>query len=184
MSLEDLLNIEVTSVARREQKLSQSASAVYVITQEDIRRSGAATIPDALRLAPGVHVMQLDGGKWAVGIRGFNGRFSNKLLVMIDGRSVYQALGGGVYWEANELPLDDIGRIEVIRGPGATMWGSSAVNGVDIITKHSRDTPGGLVSAGGGDQEGGFEAARFGDGVQRRISLECATKPGGTRCSL
>jgi iron complex outermembrane receptor protein len=163
MSLEDLLNIEVTSVARREQKLSQSASAVYVITQEDIRRSGAATIPDALRLAPGVHVMQLDGGKWAVGIRGFNGRFSNKLLVMIDGRSIYSPIFAGVHWEASDVLLEDVDRIEVIRGPGATMWGSNAVNGViNIITKPARETQGVGVTGGGGNQEGGFGSARLG----------------------
>jgi iron complex outermembrane receptor protein len=163
MSLEDLLNIEVTSVARREQKLSQSASAVYVITQEDIRRSGVTTIPDALRMAPGVQVAQVDGSKWAISIRGFTGRFANKLLVMIDGRSVYSPLFAGVYWEANDVLLEDVERIEVIRGPGATMWGSNAVNGViNIITKPARHTQGGLVSGGGGNQEGGFGAARFG----------------------
>lgn len=141
MSLEDLLNIEVTSVARRERKLSQSASAVYVITQEDIRRSGVTTIPDALRMAPGVQVAQVDGSKWAISIRGFTGRFANKLLVMIDGRSVYSPLSAGVYWEANDVLLEDVERIEVIRGPGATMWGSNAVNGViNIITKPARET--------------------------------------------
>jgi iron complex outermembrane receptor protein len=170
LSLEDLLNIEVTSVARREQKISQSSSAVYVITQEDIRRSGATTIPDALRMAPGVQVAQIDTNKWAVGIRGFVGRFTSKLLVMIDGRSIYQALGGGVYWEANEVLLDDVERIEVIRGPGATMWGSNAVNGViNIITKHSRDTQGGLLNAGGGNQEGGFGSARLGGSIDPRL---------------
>ncbi|MEX2301721.1 MAG: TonB-dependent receptor [Bryobacterales bacterium] len=163
MSLEDLLSIEVTSVARREQKLSQSASAIYVITQEDIRRSGVTTLPDALRLAPGVQVMQMDGGKWGVSIRGFNGRFANKLLVMIDGRSIYSPIFAGVYWEANDVLLEDVDRIEVIRGPGATMWGSNAVNGViNIITKHTSETQGVRVTAGGGNQEGGFGSARLG----------------------
>lgn len=163
LSLEDLLNIEVTSVARREQKLSQSASAVYVITQEDIRRSGVTTLPDALRLAPGVQVAQIDGARWSVSIRGFMGRFANKLLVMIDGRTLYLGTSAGVYWEVHDVMLEDVERIEVIRGPGATMWGSNAVNGViNIITQHTRDTQGGLVSAGGGNQEGAFGGARFG----------------------
>ncbi len=170
MSLEDLLNVEVTSVSRREQRLSQSASAIYVITAEDIRRSGATTLPDVLRMAPGVQVMQMDGVKWAVGIRGFNGRFSNKLLVMIDGRSLYSPAFGGVYWEASEEPLDDIERIEVIRGPGATLWGSNAVSGViNIITKRALDTQGARVSGGGGNQEGALGSARFGGEAGARL---------------
>jgi iron complex outermembrane receptor protein len=177
LSLEDLLNIKVTSVARRERKLSQSASAVYVITGEDIRRSGATTIPDALRMAPGVQVAQLDGSKWAIGIRGFTGRFSNKLLVMVDGRSVYSPVFGGVYWETNDVLLEDVERIEVIRGPGATMWGSNAVNGVvNIITKPARDTQGGLASGGGGNQEGGFGAARFGAQAGSKIHYRVYSK--------
>jgi iron complex outermembrane receptor protein len=177
MSLEDLLNIEVTSVARREQPLSQSASAVYVITQEDIRRSGATTIPDALRMAPGVQVAQVDGNKWAISIRGFTGRFANKLLVMIDGRSVYSPMFGGVYWEANDVLLEDVGRIEVIRGPGATMWGSNAVNGViNIITKPAAETQGGLVNGGGGNQEGGFGAVRFGARAGSKLQYRLYSK--------
>lgn len=163
LSLESLLDIEITSVSRREQKLSQSASAVYVITHDDIRRWGVTTIPDALRFAPGLQVMQIDGTKWSVGIRGLAGQFVNKLLVMIDGRSVYSPIFAGTYWEANDVMLEDVDRIEVIRGPGATMWGSNAVNGViNIITKHSRETRGGILAAGGGNQEGGFASARFG----------------------
>jgi iron complex outermembrane recepter protein len=177
MSLEDLLNIEVTSVARREQKLSQSASAIYVITQEDIRRSGVTSVPDALRMAPGVQVGQMDGNKWAVSIRGFNGRFANKLLVMIDGRSVYNPAFAGVYWDANDVLLEDVDRIEVIRGPGATLWGSNAVNGViHIITKNTTDTLGALVSTGGGDQEGGFGEARFGGEVDPRLRYRFYSK--------
>ena len=163
LSLESLLNIEVTSVSRREQRLSQSASAVYVITAEDIRRSGATTIPDALRLAPGLQVMQADGAKWSISIRGLAGQLANKLLVMIDGRSVYSPIFAGTYWEANDVLLEDIDRIEVIRGPGATMWGSNAVNGViNIITKHTRETQGGFIITGGGNQEGSFTSTRFG----------------------
>jgi iron complex outermembrane recepter protein len=177
MSLEDLLNIEVTSVARREQKLSQSASAIYVITGEDIRRSGVTTLPDALRMAPGVQVMQMDGVKWAVGIRGFNGRFSNKLLVMIDGRSLYSPAFGGVYWEASEAPLEDIERIEVIRGPGATLWGSNAVAGViNIITKPARQTQGMQLTAGGGNQEGALGSARFGGEAGSDVQYRFYTK--------
>jgi iron complex outermembrane receptor protein len=177
LSLESLLNIEVTSVARREQKLSQSASAIYVITQEDIRRSGATTIPDALRMAPGVHVGQMDGNKWIVSIRGFHGRFANKLLVMIDGRSVYSPVFGGVYWEANDLLLEDVDRIEVIRGPGATLWGSNAVNGViNIITRHTRETQGLTASAGGGNQEGGFGSVRLGGQIDSRFRYRFYSK--------
>ena len=183
LSLENLLDIEVTSVARREQRLSQSASAIYVITAEDIRRSGATTIPDALRMAPGVQVAQIDSSKWAVSIRGFNGRFARKLLVMIDGRSVYSPMFAGVYWEANDVLLEDIDRIEIIRGPGATMWGSNAVNGVvNIITKHTRDTRGVTVTTGGGNQEGGFGSARFGgeagDGLHYRFYSKYFSRSG------
>jgi iron complex outermembrane receptor protein len=163
MTLEDLLKIEVTSVSRRGKRVSEATSAVYVITQEDIRRSGATSIPEALRMAPGVHVAAFDANKWAVSIRGFNGRFADKLLVMVDGRSVYSPLFSGTFWEVQDTILEDIERIEVIRGPGGTMWGSNAVNGViNIITKHSRETQGGLVSAGAGNQEGVFGGVRFG----------------------
>jgi iron complex outermembrane receptor protein len=177
LSLESLLDMEVTSVARREQKLSQSASAVYVITQEDIRRSGATNIPDLLRMASGVQVAQIDSNKWSVSIRGFNGRFSRRLLVMIDGRSVYHPAFAGVYWEANEVLLEDVDRIEVIRGPGATMWGSNAVNGViNVITKHSGQTQGGLLTSGGGNQEGGFGAARFGGEAKENLHYRFYSK--------
>ncbi|MEX2301720.1 MAG: TonB-dependent receptor [Bryobacterales bacterium] len=177
LSIEDLLNIEVTSVSRREQKLSQSASAVYVITQEDIRRSGMTTVPDALRMAPGVQVAQIDGNRWAVSIRGFTGRFANKLLVMIDGRTLYLGTSAGVYWEAHDVLLEDVERIEVVRGPGATMWGSNAVNGViNIITRHASETQGGLVSGGGGNQEGGFGGVRFGGRAGPRLHYRLYSK--------
>jgi iron complex outermembrane receptor protein len=177
LSLESLLDMEVTSVSRREQKVSQSASAIYVITREDIRRSGVTTIPDALRMAPGVTVMQMDGSKWAISIRGFTGRFSNKLLEMIDGRSIYSPTFGGVYWEANDELLEDIERIEDIRGPGATLWGSNAVNGViNIITKDTQESQGVLVSSGGGNQEGGFAAARFGGKAGSRLHYRLDSK--------
>jgi iron complex outermembrane receptor protein len=163
LSLEELMNIEVTSVSKKEQKLSQAAAAVYVITQEDIRRSGATSIPEALRMAPGLQVARINGSKWAISARGFNGQFANKLLVLIDGRSVYTPLFSGVYWDVQDTLLEDIDRIEVIRGPGATMWGANAVNGViNIITKAASQTQGGLVSAGGGTEERGFGGLRYG----------------------
>ena len=163
LSLEDLLDIEVTSVSKKSRALSDSAAAVFVISSDDIKRSGATNLPDILRMVPGLHVARIDANKWAVTARGFNGRFANKLLVLIDGRSVYSPSFSGVYWEVQDLMLEDVERIEVIRGPGATLWGANAVNGViNVITKHSADTQGGLVSAGGGTEERGFGAARYG----------------------
>jgi len=163
ISLEELMNIEVTSVSKKEQKLSQVAAAVYVITQEDIRRSGATSIPEALRMAPGVQVARVNAGWWALSARGFNGLAANKLPVLVDGRSVYSPLFSGVYWEVQDTLLEDVDRIEVIRGPGATMWGANAVNGViNIITKAAAQTQGGLVTAGGGNEERGFGGLRYG----------------------
>jgi len=129
-SLEDLMNTEVTSVSKKEQKLSQVAAAIFVITQEDILRSGATNIPDLLRMVPGLDVAQINASTWAISARGFNEEFSDKLLVLVDGRAVYTPTFSGVYWESLDLPLEDIERIEVIRGPGATIWGVNAVNGV------------------------------------------------------
>jgi iron complex outermembrane receptor protein len=163
MSLEQLMNIEVVSPARHEQKLSQTAAAIYVLTAEDLRRAGVTTLPDALRLAPGVQVAQVDAHTWAVSARGFNDIFANKLLVLQDGRSIYTPLFSGVYWEVQDTMFEDIDRIEVIRGPGAALWGANAVNGViNIITKKSRDTQGLLVRGGGGTEERGFGAVRYG----------------------
>jgi len=167
MSLEDLMNMQVTSVSKRTQKVADAAAAVFVITQEDIRRSGATSIPDALRMVPGLEVAQIDQNKWAIGSRGFNGRFDNKLLVLIDGRSVYTPLFSGVYWNVQDVVLEDVDRIEVIRGPGATLWGANAVDGViNIITKSAKATQGGLVSAGAGSQEATAETVRFGSKVK------------------
>lgn len=163
MSVEDLLNVEVTSVAKKAKSLNNSPAAIYVISHEDIKRLGATSIPEALRLAPGLNVARIDSSKWAVSARGFNGRFANKLLVLIDGRNTYTRTFAGVYWENQDIMLEDIERIEVIRGPGATLWGANAVNGViNIITKHSADTQGGLLAAGGGTEEQGFGAFRYG----------------------
>ena len=150
-SLEDLMNVQVTSVSRKEQKLAKTGAAIFVITQEDIRRSGATNIPDLLRMVPGVDVARVDHSTWAVSIRGFNDVYANKVLVLIDGRSVYQPVYSGVSWYAQEMPLENIERIEVIRGPGGTVWGANAMNGViNIITESAKDTPGGLITAGGG----------------------------------
>src|SRR5450755_3399106 len=163
LKLEDLMNIEVTSVSKKEQKMSKTAAAVFVITSEEIGRSGASNIPDLLRMVPGVEVAQINSSKWAISIRGFNGQYSNKLLVLVDGRTVYTPMLSGVFWDAQDVLLEDVDRIEVIRGPGATVWGANAVNGViSIITKKARDSQGVLVTAGAGSYEHGFGAARYG----------------------
>ena len=165
-SLEDLMDITVTSVSKREQKLSQTAAAAFVITQEDIRRSGATNIPDLLRMAPGVDVEQIDANAWAISIRGFNSRYSNKVLVLIDGRSVYSPTFSGVYWDQIGVPIENIERIEVVRGPGGAVWGANAVNGViSIITKSARDTKGGLLTAAGGSQTRALGELQYGGAV-------------------
>lgn len=158
-----MLNVKVSSVAKSSQSISNAAAAVFVIDQEVIRRSGVTSVPEALRMAPGIDVARINNSKWAITARGFNGRFANKLLVLIDGRSVYTSDFAGVYWNAQDVMLEDVERIEVIRGPGATLWGANAMNGViNIITKHTEDTQGGLLTAGGGTQETGFGALRYG----------------------
>jgi iron complex outermembrane receptor protein len=163
LSIEDLMNIEVTTAARKSERLGDAAAAVFVITSEDIQRSGATTIPDLLRMVPGLQVARIDANKWAVSARGFNGRIANKLLVLMDGRSVYTPFYSGVFWDVQDTLLEDIDRIEVIRGPGAALWGANAVNGViNIITKHSSDTQGMLVATGTGTEELNFGAARYG----------------------
>ena len=177
MSLEALMNLQVTSVSKKTQKLANAAAAVFVITQDDIRRSGATSIPEALRMAPGVQVARIDANKWAVSIRGFNGRFANKLLVLMDGRSLYTPLFSGVFWEVQDTALEDIDRIEVIRGPGAALWGANAVNGViNIITRTAGQTPGGLVSAGGGTEERAFATARYGTSFGEATDLRVYAK--------
>jgi iron complex outermembrane receptor protein len=157
------LEVEVSTVTRTESTVGRSPAAVFVVTNEMIRRSGARSIPEVLRLVPGVDVARIDSNKWAVSVRGFNGRFANTLLVQIDGRSVYTPLYAGVFWDVQDLVLEDIERIEVIRGPGAAVWGANAVNGViNIITKKARDTQGVLVEGGAGTEELGFTTARYG----------------------
>jgi len=163
MSIEDLLSVKITSVAKKTQALSEAAAAIFVITQDDIRRSGVTSIAEALRMVPGLQVARIDANKWTITSRGFSGRFSNKLLVLIDGRSVYTPIFSGVFWDAQDTLLEDIERIEVIRGPGATLWGANAVNGViNIITKTAKDTQGGLMYGGAGTEERGFGGVRYG----------------------
>ena len=153
----------VTTVSRQESTVGRSPAAVFVITNDMIRRSGATTIPEVLRMVPGVDVARIDSNKWAVGIRGLNARFNRNLLVQIDGRSVYTPFFAGTYWDIQDLLLQDIERIEVIRGPGATVWGENAVNGIiNIITKNAKDTQGGLIFGGGGSEELGFGGFRHG----------------------
>jgi iron complex outermembrane receptor protein len=156
LSLEQLGNIVVTSVSRREQPLGSAAASIYVISAEDIRRSGATSLPQALRLAPNLFVARADTNQYAVSARGFANTLANRLLVLIDGRIVYSPLFSGVFWEAQDVMLEDVERIEVISGPGATLWGANAVNGViNVITRPARDTQGTLVTAGAGNRERG-----------------------------
>jgi iron complex outermembrane recepter protein len=165
-SLEQLGNVEVTSVSKEPEQVWKTAAAVFVLTQEDIRRSGASSIPEVLRLAPGVEVARVDSDHWSIAIRGLAGQFSKSLLVLIDGRSVYTPLFSGVYWNVQNLMLEDVERIEVIRGPGGTIWGANAVNGViNIITKSANDTKGAVATLGGGNVNQGTGAARYGSSV-------------------
>ena len=153
----------VNTVSRQESTVGKSPAAVFVITNDMIRRNGATSIPEALRMAPGVYVARIDANKWAISTRGFNNRFASNLLVQVDGRVIYNPIFNGVYWDTVDYPLQDIERIEVIRGPGATVWGSNAVNGViNIISKNSKDTQGLLVSAGGGSEDKGIASLRYG----------------------
>jgi iron complex outermembrane receptor protein len=163
LSLEDLLNVQVTTASKKEQKLAQIPAAVCVITADDIARSGLTSIPEVLRLAPGVDVAQISSSVWAIAIRGFNSRYSNKLLVLVDGRTVYSATFSQVLWNVQDLPLDDVERIEVIRGPGAVLWGANAVDGViNIITRNANDTQGGLLSVTGGSHDSALASLRYG----------------------
>ena len=163
LTVEELLDVDVTSVSKRPEKLSQTASAIQVVTQEDIRRSGATSLPEALRLASNLQVAQVDSRQWAITARGFNSTSANKLQVLIDGRTVYTPLYSGVFWDVQDTLLEDINRIEVISGPGATLWGANAVNGViNITTKSAKDTPGFLLLGGGGTELRAFGGFRYG----------------------
>jgi iron complex outermembrane recepter protein len=157
------MDTPVTSVTREASTVGRSAAAVFVITNEMIRRSGVTTIPDALRMAPGMEVAQGNSNSWAVTCRGFNNGMADKLLVLIDGRTVYSPVSGGVYWDVQDVLLEDIDRIEVVRGPGGTLWGANAVNGViNIITKSAKDTQGAYIGVIGGTVERSTEMARYG----------------------
>jgi iron complex outermembrane receptor protein len=171
LSLEQLGNIEVTTVSKEPENIQRTAAAIYVLTQEDIRRSGATSIPEVLRTVPGVEVAQIDSSTWAIGIRGFGSGFSKSVLVVIDGRNVYTPLFAGVNWRLQNVMLEDVERIEVIRGPGGTIWGTNAVNGVvNIITKNSKDSRGMVVSAGGGSVDQGTGEFRYGGGLRQNLS--------------
>jgi iron complex outermembrane receptor protein len=188
LSLDSLLDIEVTSVSKSAEKISKAASAVYVITQEDIRRSGFTSIPEALRMAPGIHVAQMSSNQWAISARGFNRQFSNKLLVMMDGRTIYNPMFSGVLWDTKDTFIEDIDRIEVVRGPGGTLWGANAVNGViNIITKNAKDTIGSVAYMGTGNSEKGFVGIRTGttteDGKNYRIYAKHSDRENYTKAS-
>jgi iron complex outermembrane receptor protein len=177
VSIENLMNMEVTSVSKKEQKLSRAAAAIFVITQEDIRRSGTKSIPDLLRIVPGVDVAQLDANIWVISIRGFADRFADKVLVLVDGRSAYTPTSSGVYWDQQDVPVEDIDRIEVIRGPGGTVWGANAVNGViNIITKSAWATPGGFFAGGAGSGETTQELIQYGGKIGQRGSYRVFSK--------
>lgn len=163
VSIEELMNVRVTSVSRGESTVGESPTAIFVVTPEMIRRSGATNFPELFRMVPGLEVGHIDSSKWGVSARGFNTRFASRLLVQVDGRTVYTPVNGGVYWDSVDYPFEDIERIEVIRGPGASVWGANAVNGViNIITKSAKETQGFLLSAGGGTEERAFTTFRFG----------------------
>ncbi|HXT49639.1 MAG TPA: TonB-dependent receptor [Thermoanaerobaculia bacterium] len=163
LPLEMLLDVEVTSAAKRPQALAETPAAISIVTAEDIRRSGVRSLPEALRLAAGLHVAHFDSRTWAITARGFNSLAANKLLVLIDGRSVYTPLFSGVFWDVQNPLLEDVERIEVVRGPGATLWGANAVNGViNVITRHAADTHGDLAVLAAGDEQRAFGAFRHG----------------------
>jgi iron complex outermembrane receptor protein len=177
VSIESLMNMEVTSVSKKEQKLSQVAAAIFVITQEEIRRSGATNIPDLLRMVPGLDVGQINANTWAISARGFNHELADKLLVLVDGRAVYTPINAGVNWDTQDVPLEDIERIEVIRGPGGTVWGANAVNGViNIITSKTADTQGALVALGGGTTDQEFGTTQYGGRIGKNTSYRVFAK--------
>lgn len=163
MNVEELMNVEVYSASRFMEPVQASPNAIFVLTGEDLRRAHVTSIPEALRLVPGVQVGRVDANKWAVSMRGFNSREANKLLVLLDGRSIYDPLFSGTLWESQDVVLEDVERIEVIRGPGGTLWGANAFNGIiNIITKVAADTQGGLAALSGGDEENYTAVARYG----------------------
>jgi len=166
LSLEELLATEITSVAGRAESILETPAAVTIITREEIRRSGHTSVVEALRLAPGVQVSRISANVWAVSVRGFNSRFSDKLLVLVDGRAVYNDLFAGVYWDENDIPIDEVQHIEVIRGPGATIWGANAVNGViNIVTRKAVAGEGARVEGVYGEETSSSLLLRYGDAI-------------------
>lgn len=177
LTIEELFQIQVTSVDRKAQQLSKAPAAVFVLTADDIRRSGATSIPEALEWVPGLTVLQVDRRDWAISARGSAGLYADKMLVMIDGRSLYSPLFSGVIWDSVDVPLEDIEQIEVVRGPGAVMWGPNAVNGViNILTKSSRATKGGEISAATGNELHGSILGRWGAALNNKVSFRIWTK--------
>lgn len=172
LSIDELMNIEVTSVSKRPEKLAETASAIQVITAEDIHRAGASSLPEALRLASNLQVAQKNAHDWGISARGFNTELANKLLVLIDGRTVYTPLFSGVFWDVQDALLEDIDRIEVISGPGGTLWGANAVNGViNITTKNARNTQGLYLEAGGGTELRDFSGIRYGGALGSSVNF-------------
>ncbi len=177
LSIEQLADLQITSVSRAEERLADAPAAVFVITGDEIRRSGVRSIAEALRLAPGVEVARRNAAAWSITIRGFNSDLANKLLVLIDGRSVYSPLYAGVFWDVQDTLLEDIDRIEVIAGPGGTLWGANAVNGViNIITRPAAATSGAFLEAGGGNEERAFAGFRYGGTLGRDIAARAYVK--------
>ncbi len=177
LSIEQLADLQITSVSRAEERLADAPAAVFVITGDEIRRSGVRSIAEALRLAPGVEVARRNAAAWSITIRGFNSDLANKLLVLIDGRSVYSPLYAGVYWDVQDTLLEDIDRIEVIAGPGGTLWGANAVNGViNIITRPAATTSGAFLEAGGGNEERSFAGFRYGGTLGSDIAARVYVK--------
>lgn len=185
LDISDLMYLEVTSVSKKSQKISEAAASIYVLTQDDLQRSGTNSVPEALRMVPGLSVAQLDANKWAISARGFNHLYANKLLVLIDGVSVYSPLFSGVHWEAQDLPIENIERIEVIRGPGATLWGANAVNGViNITTKRAKNTQGVHISQRLGTNDKTITSGRYGGEIGRRGHFRVFTKIRQTRANV
>jgi iron complex outermembrane receptor protein len=177
-SIDELIDVEVSTAAKRERRLADTAAAAFVLTRDDIRRSGLTNVPSLLRLIPGVQVAQIDGNKWAISVRGFNSRWANKLLVMIDGQSVYSDVFSGVYWDALDVPIDFIERIEVIRGPGGSLWGANAVNGVINIITRAPVATGGAVEATFGEAGQSTGSVRYGASLGSRVQFQAYASGG------
>lgn len=173
LSLEELMGIEVSLVSRTQQSLFETPAALFVLTADDVRRSGATNVQEALRLVPGVQAARSDANKWAISARGFADRFANKLLVLIDGRHLYSPIFSGVFWEGQDLLLEDIERIEVVRGPGATLWGANAVNGIiNIVTKEAEQTQGARATLRAGSETKGGPISAMAANSARAPSTE------------